>query len=776
MVWIRLPDLPLEYWHEKILLTLAKAVGRPMAIDKHTRAVLMGGYARIQVEVEVGSTRIDEIHRKKAKAQGIPGAVDKDNPNLNSIHEEAQIQSEAERFSHGGDAGAAQGNDMHSQDGGAVQESDSAAANQEVHDWHPSHSGLSKESLNESPHGSSHGSGSSSPHSQPSRSSHVSNSLRDHGPPSQDLMAENIITSIPSTSLRGGAVEVLHEEIVMADELLAVAEIETRTKEKGAVSSFEQTRRKSSVHTALRKIISDKSPDILYLAEPMIDPSSYPARFFSKLGFEADLISNLRRDKPPNLWLLWRQGISKPSILSFSEQKITIRIDWKGTSILISSIHASCFRASRRDLWVELGSVSILAEPWLVVGDFNATLASHEKRGPGLFNIGSAAEFEAMVDSCSLIKLPSQGPKYTWSNNRRRGNVAAVLDRGFCNEDWMTHFQDCAQLVLPRDFLDHNPILITLEACLKPKNCPFHFHKFWTDYPSFLQLVSDSWNEGISGRPTFVLTQKLKRLKPIIRTWARETFPNFEHELVRTREVLDQIQSQIEQYGMDDDQFRQEAYTKSAHLVALKKHEKLWAEKLRIKWLKEGDRNSKFFHLYTKIKRAKNTIRRVKKTDGSIISDRDEIANYMIGFYEEFHKCVPVTDHLELLDSIPRLIDQVDLLNLDAIPGPNEIKRAVWDLDLDSSPGPDGFPGFFFRCCWEIISRDFEIAIRNFFVTGSMHLSLNNNFLALIPIVNGAMTLDKLRPLCMGNFICKVISKILATRLSFLLPRHISEE
>ncbi|XP_042489264.1 uncharacterized protein LOC122069344 [Macadamia integrifolia] len=257
---------------------------------------------------------------------------------------------------------------------------------------------------------------------------------------------------------------------------------------------------------ALRKIVRDNDPDFLCLDELMIDVNKCPTRYFRKLGFEVDVICNTRRENIPNLWLLWKRGIPKPSIFSSSDQQI--------------SVH------------------------------------------------------------------------------------------------------------------------------------------------------------------------KLKRLRPIIKTWARENFPNFEIELVRTREALDQIQAQIELQGMDDSLFGQEADAKSAYLVAMKNHEKLWAEKSRIRWLKEGDRNSKFFHLYTKVKRAKNTIRRVKKIDESIISDRGDLACYMSKFYEDFQKRVLVTDHLDLLDAIPRLIDEVNLLSLDLIPGPNEIKRAVWDLDPDSSPGP----------------------------------------------------------------------------------------
>ncbi|XP_042482081.1 uncharacterized protein LOC122062506 [Macadamia integrifolia] len=53
LVWVRFPDLPLEYWHEKVLLTMTKASGRPIALDHCTKNVLYGNYARVLVEMEV---------------------------------------------------------------------------------------------------------------------------------------------------------------------------------------------------------------------------------------------------------------------------------------------------------------------------------------------------------------------------------------------------------------------------------------------------------------------------------------------------------------------------------------------------------------------------------------------------------------------------------------------------------------------------------------------------------------------------------------------------
>ncbi|XP_042491635.1 uncharacterized protein LOC122071363 [Macadamia integrifolia] len=61
LVCVRFPDLPLEYWHEKVLSTMAKAVGRPVGLDQRTKNVIYRNYARVLVEMEVGVPRLEEI-------------------------------------------------------------------------------------------------------------------------------------------------------------------------------------------------------------------------------------------------------------------------------------------------------------------------------------------------------------------------------------------------------------------------------------------------------------------------------------------------------------------------------------------------------------------------------------------------------------------------------------------------------------------------------------------------------------------------------------------
>nr|GEZ25909.1 RNA-directed DNA polymerase, eukaryota, reverse transcriptase zinc-binding domain protein [Tanacetum cinerariifolium] len=76
-----------------------------------------------------------------------------------------------------------------------------------------------------------------------------------------------------------------------------------------------------------------------------------------------------------------------------------------------------------------------------------------------------------------------------------------------------------------------------------------------------------------------------------------------------------------------------------------------------------------------------------------------------------------------------------------------EIKRAVWDCGTNKSPGPDGtFP----KGC-------------------------NSSFIALIPKTRNAKTVKDFRPIGLNGSLYKIIAKILANRLSSVIPDLISD-
>lgn len=49
VVWLRLPELPLEYWVPSVILAIVAKAGRPLAVDEFTDRLRKTGYAQVEV-------------------------------------------------------------------------------------------------------------------------------------------------------------------------------------------------------------------------------------------------------------------------------------------------------------------------------------------------------------------------------------------------------------------------------------------------------------------------------------------------------------------------------------------------------------------------------------------------------------------------------------------------------------------------------------------------------------------------------------------------------
>ncbi|MCI36501.1 RNA-directed DNA polymerase (Reverse transcriptase), partial [Trifolium medium] len=105
-----------------------------------------------------------------------------------------------------------------------------------------------------------------------------------------------------------------------------------------------------------------------------------------------------------------------------------------------------------------------------------------------------------------------------------------------------------------------------------------------------------------------------------------------------------------------------------------------------------------------------------------------------------------------------------------------EIHDAVFSMNKNSAPGPDGFGAFFFQSYWEIIKHDVSMAVMDFFSSGCLLPNMNANTLVLILNSPNADTIDKYCPISMANFKFKIISKIIANRLARIMPNIVSKQ
>nr|GEW49565.1 RNA-directed DNA polymerase, eukaryota [Tanacetum cinerariifolium] len=119
------------------------------------------------------------------------------------------------------------------------------------------------------------------------------------------------------------------------------------------------------------------------------------------------------------------------------------------------------------------------------------------------------------------------------------------------------------------------------------------------------------------------------------------------------------------------------------------------------------------------------------------------------------------------------LLDQQD--DLKRTVSIEEIKRAAWDCGTNKSPGPDGFTFEFFRRYWKFLENDISIVVMEFFSSGTFPKGCNSSFIALIPKTQNAKTIKDFRPISLIGSLYKIIAKILANRLSSVIPDLISD-
>jgi len=260
-------------------------------------------------------------------------------------------------------------------------------------------------------------------------------------------------------------------------------------------------------------------PDFLFLAEPLIDFTSFPSWFWNRLNLHNHILNN--NNTTPSIWCLWNKHYNLSILLNTSQCVAFTYID-AGTSIFIAVIYASTFYIIRRGLWSDLSS--LLHDhlgPWMFVGDFNSIIGEQEKLGGRIPLHITCNEFLNWTNKHSLVHLDTNGARFTWSNNREGGAfIAQRLDRAICNDRWIDYWNVISCNTLVRCFSYHFPLLLTLHQQPPTTITPrFKFFKSWTTFDSCEAIVSDHWAVQAPGSPMHVLHYKLKSLKPKLQLW-----------------------------------------------------------------------------------------------------------------------------------------------------------------------------------------------------------------------------------------------------------------
>ncbi|CAK8562605.1 unnamed protein product [Lathyrus sativus] len=158
--------------------------------------------------------------------------------------------------------------------------------------------------------------------------------------------------------------------------------------------------------------------------------------------------------------------------------------------------------------------------------------------------------------------------------------------------------------------------------------------------------------------------------------------------------------------------------------------ESILRQKSRSLWIKEGDRNTKFFHNAMKSRLRRNNIAGLNTDRGRI----EEVYDVKEEFKNHFKRRFSEINHNRLtLDGVS--FNQLSVEDNTILEQPfslEEIKTVVWNGDKDKSPGPGGFSMGFFKVCWEFLKDHLFRFAKEFHECGRVPKAITTSFLVLV--------------------------------------------
>uniref|UniRef100_A0A2N9FE83 CCHC-type domain-containing protein n=1 Tax=Fagus sylvatica TaxID=28930 RepID=A0A2N9FE83_FAGSY len=459
---------------------------------------------------------------------------------------------------------------------------------------------------------------------------------------------------------------------------------------------------------ALLDLLNINDPAILILTETRLG-GARAAELAKSFPFDGFLCTNTI-GFAGGIWILWKAAAVELELLTSTEQEIHVSAQVKDSNSLwlLSAIYASPRRSERRVLWKNLMVISGLHNlPWVMVGDFNDIISGDEKWGGNSPVASRIAEYNNCMNTCSMLDLGFSGPKYTWSNGQDISTlIMQRLDRAWVNSEWRILFPEAYVTHLTRTHSDHCPILLSLWPSSKnslPR--PFRFENIWLSHPEFPTVVDKAW-----AAPCPNLSSTFDLFTSLVTTWNKNTFGNIFQRKKRTLARITGMQVALAT-NPSEASARLEKSLRMEYGNILKLEEDFWALKSRVGWVVEGDRNTKFFHTTTLVRRRYNKIVRIRNNMGDWIVDSQLIRNHIQqGFIDLFS-----TSHVSSVSSFAAptwapCVSVAEALNLTTTVLPLEIKESLWSLKPFKAPGPDGLHPGFFQHSWHQVDLSLIIS------------------------------------------------------------------
>jgi hypothetical protein len=331
-----------------------------------------------------------------------------------------------------------------------------------------------------------------------------------------------------------------------------------------------------------------------------------------------------------------------------------------------------------------------------------------------------------------LVDLGFSGYPFTYDNKRKgNNNVQVRLDQVVADNAWRNMFAEAHVKHMVSPCSDHLPIVLNCikESGPRIRSNTARYEVMWERDASLTERVETAWSQAGPKSDLGQVSAGLSKVMTELQSWSKEKFGNVAKQLEKSRTRLEELMNM----NADRGEIRKETDTMNELLY---REEMMWMQRSRVDWLREGDRNTKFFHSRAVWRARKNRIKRLCDDDGTWHENHASMGRVATSYFQKLFTADPSLNADPIIQLIePKVGDEING-KLCADFSDKEIADALFQIGPLKAPGKDGFPARFLQRNWLQLKEEVMEGVKEFFRSGVMPPGVNETVIVLIPKVD----------------------------------------